>query len=258
MQERIAARRRRPAKAAQPLLLIERPQPGVAVLTLNRPEARNSLSLGDDRRAACAPSTALGRRRQRRGDRARGQRPGVLAPATTSRSSPRIAPTPTAGCAFFDETMTRCSRHDAGDRRLPQAGHRRRAGHGDRRRLPARRHLRSGGRRRRRASSARRASTSGSSARRRWWRCRATCRASARWRCCSRRDAVGRGGRRLRPRQSRRAGRQRAGRGAGAGAPRSRRSRRRPSRSARPPSTRRSRCRSPRPTPMPPRSWSRT
>ncbi len=36
---------RKPAAEAEPLLLSERPHPGVAVLTLNRPAARNALSL---------------------------------------------------------------------------------------------------------------------------------------------------------------------------------------------------------------------
>ena len=53
------------------------------------------------------------------------------------------------------------------------------------------------------------ASTSGCSARRPWWRCRATCRASAPWRCCCwARCCPPQSGRRVRPRQSRGAGRQ--------------------------------------------------
>ena len=107
------------------------------------------------------------------------------------RRRPRLLP------ADHDDVQ----RHDAADRHPAPAGDRggarRRLGG----RLPARRKLRSRRRLDQGRASPRPASTSGCSARRRWWRCRATSRASTRWRCCSPARSSGRKGRRDRPRQ---------------------------------------------------------
>ena len=125
-----------------------------------------------------------------RGDaeRARG-RHRRQGPRLLRRPRPQGADRASPGCATAAAPTTPADhapvrRADALDRALPQAGDRRRAGHRARppaasswppatwRWLPRRR------------PSARPASTSGCSAPRRWWRCRATSRASGRWRCC--------------------------------------------------------------------------
>ena len=88
------------------------------------------------------------------------------------------------GRAFFAKTMAACSEHDADHRALAEAGDRRGERHRHRRRLPARRELRSRGGEPAMRVSPRPGSISGCSARRRWWRSAATCRARQRWRCC--------------------------------------------------------------------------
>ena len=162
------------------------------------------------------------------------------------------------GRAYHAQAHAPVRQADALDRALPQAGDRRRAGHGHRRRLPAGRHLRPGGgcgggellHARRQHRPVLLHADGGAVAQR---------AAQARHGdAAAGRDAAGarRGG--VRPRQPRGAGGQADGRGPGARPARSPPSRRRRSPSARRRSTGRSRCRSPRPTTMPPASWSRT
>ena len=189
--------------APKPSLLREHERP-VAVLTLNRPAARNSLSeaLLDRARRRARRASPPDTHRARRG--ARRQRPGVLRrprsqgadrPAQRCRRRPRLFP------ADHDDLQ----RDDAADRRPAPAGDRR--GAGRRHRRPAASWSRAATSRspRRTQASPRPASISACSARRRWWRCRATWRASTRWRCCSPATIVGRRGRRHRPGQPSRA-----------------------------------------------------
>ena len=145
---------------------------GVAVLTLNRPQARNSLSeahAGGARRCAdrdrprrtrCAPSFSPPTGRP-------------FPPATISRNSNAHRADADRGRAYFKHDHGAVQHDDAADRHAAAAGDRRGAGHGDRGGLPAGRQLRSRGRLATPRSSRRRASISACSARRRWWRCRA-------------------------------------------------------------------------------------
>ena len=171
-----------PLAPADAVLLREDAGP-IAVLTLNRPQIRNTLS--EAMLAALAREfTALA------GDRAirvvvlTAKGPGLLGrsrPQGTDGAAQRCRPR----ARLFPAHHADLQRHDDADRQPAAAGDRGRAGHRHRRRLPAGGELRSRGRRPRRRNSACRASMPACSARRRWWRCRATSRASTRWRCCS-------------------------------------------------------------------------
>jgi enoyl-CoA hydratase/carnithine racemase len=95
------------AKGSAPLLLLDRPQAGVAVVTLNRPETRNSLSLA----MIDALHTAVDDLANDRGAAA-----VVLAASGPVFSAGHDLKELTAhradadrGTAFFKETMTRCS-----------------------------------------------------------------------------------------------------------------------------------------------------
>ncbi|HUJ37076.1 MAG TPA: enoyl-CoA hydratase [Hyphomicrobium sp.] len=95
------------AKGSAPLLLVDRPQAGVVVVTLNRPETRNSLSLAmidalhtavdelaNDRGAAAVVLAASG--------------PVFCAGHDLKELTAHRADAD-RGTAFFKETMTRCS-----------------------------------------------------------------------------------------------------------------------------------------------------
>jgi len=106
MQERTPAAVAK-AKGSAPALLLDRPRPGVAVLTLNRPESRNSLSLatiGELHRAIADLS------------KDRSVSAVVLAASGPVYCAGHDLKELTAhradadrGIAFFEETMTRCS-----------------------------------------------------------------------------------------------------------------------------------------------------
>jgi enoyl-CoA hydratase/carnithine racemase len=104
MQERTSAAG---AKSSAPALLLDRPQAGVAVVTLNRPETRNSLSLAmidalhtalldlaKDSGVAAIVLTASGR---------------VFSAGHDLKELSVHRADADRGIAFFEETMTRCS-----------------------------------------------------------------------------------------------------------------------------------------------------
>ena len=122
-------------------ILLEERADGVLRLTLNRPEARNALSIA----LMTALIEALGRAAdgpRSPGRRHRRRRPRLLRRARSARAArgPGARDLPAGLCAV--------QRTDAGDRPPAQAGHRRGARGRDGGRLPAGRDLRSGGRRR--------------------------------------------------------------------------------------------------------------
>ena len=132
------------AATPQPPILLRETVGSIAVLTLNRPAARNSLS--EDLIAELHAALRGDPRRQQRargGDR--GQRSGLLRRPRhegTDRAPQRCRSRP----RLFRADHERLQRDDAGDRASAEARGRRRAGHRDRRRLPARGKLRSRGR----------------------------------------------------------------------------------------------------------------
>ena len=151
---------------------------GVVRLTLNRPLPTTAC------RSSCwagSPTSSTGSRVDRsgagRGARRRAARPS--APGTTSR---RCVPTCATGRA---RPFERCSQVMLAARPPAAAGDRPGPRHRHRRRLPAGRHLRSRRLQRRRRFATLGREYTACSARRRWWPCRATWRASRRWRCCS-------------------------------------------------------------------------
>ena len=89
------------------------------------------------------------------------------------------------GRAYFKHIMGLCSGVMQQIVTLPQPVIAAVQAHRDRCRLPARGQLRSRRRLAAPRNSRRPASISACSARRPWWRCRATSRASTRWKCCS-------------------------------------------------------------------------
>ena len=132
---------------------LRRDEGAVAILTLNRPASRNSLSTG----MLAALQAALDEVAADRGIRA-----VVLAAEGPAFSAGHDLKEVTAhradadgGAAFFAGIMAACGDGDAGGGRAAAAGRRRGAGHRHRRRLPARGELRPGGGLRRRPSSAR-------------------------------------------------------------------------------------------------------
>ncbi len=95
------------AKGSAPALLLDRPQAGVAVLTLNRPETRNSLSLA----MIDALHTAIGDLAKDRGVAAivlAASEPAFCAGHDLKELTAHRADAD-RGIAFFEETMTRCS-----------------------------------------------------------------------------------------------------------------------------------------------------
>ena len=127
-------------------MLLEALDGGVLRLTLNRPAARNALSLalmGELRRALddAASRPGMPRRRHRR------RRAGLLRRARSARTAQRPEP---GGLRTHLRLLRRA---DAADRGLAEAGHRRNSRHRHGGRLPAGRHLRS--RRRRRGCAVR-------------------------------------------------------------------------------------------------------
>jgi enoyl-CoA hydratase/carnithine racemase len=112
MQERTSIARAKGKAPASPeklasALLVDRPQPGVVVLTLNRPESRNALSLGTiaelhvaieglatDRHVAAIVLAATG---------------PVFSAGHDLKELTAHRADADRGVAFFDETMTRCS-----------------------------------------------------------------------------------------------------------------------------------------------------
>ena len=114
------------------------------VLTLARPDRRNSLSEAMLARAAGGDRRGSARCRRARGrDRRQGHR--LLRRSRPEGADRASRAMPTAGAPSTELLMRQCSQADAVDRALPQAGDRGRAGHGDGGRLPAGRDLRSGG-----------------------------------------------------------------------------------------------------------------
>ena len=112
MQERTSTAQAKGKAPASPeklasALLVDRPQPGVVVLTLNRPESRNALSLGTiaelhvaieglatDRHVAAIVLAAAG---------------PVFSAGHDLKELTAHRADADRGVAFFDETMTRCS-----------------------------------------------------------------------------------------------------------------------------------------------------
>ena len=133
------------ARAATPQspILLRETLGSIAVLTLNRPAARNSLSEG-----LIAELHAALERHSRRRKRARGgdrrQRPGLFRRPRhegTDRAPRRCR----SRARLFRRDHERLQRDDAGHRAFAEAGGRRGAGHRHRRRLPAGGKLRSRG-----------------------------------------------------------------------------------------------------------------
>ena len=164
------------------LMLLREDIAGIAVLTLNHPETRNSLSeamleaLGDALTAIAHDDSV---------------RAVVLAangPAFSAghdlKELSRHRSDADGGRAYFKHIMRTVQRHDAADRHAAAAGHRRGAGDRNGGGLPAGGELRPRGRLAAPRSSPRLASISACSARPRWSRCRAMSRASTRWKCC--------------------------------------------------------------------------
>ena len=181
----------------------------IALLSLNRPQARNTLSeamlaalqdefnaiVGDVQVRAVViahngPAFCAGH---------------DMKELTAHRSEPD------RGRSYFKALMERCSALMHRSQKLPQPVIAAVRGGRHRRRLPTRRQLRPGGGIRNGAFSRRRAFISACSARPRWWRSRATSRTSTRWKCCSPATWFGRRRPSDRPRQSRGARRQGAG-----------------------------------------------
>ena len=109
---------------------------------MNRAEARNSLSLAmiDALHAA-----VTGRGRRPRGAVVLAAKGSVFCAGHDLKELSAHRADADKGLAFYKSDDPLLG-HDAGDRRVPQAGHRRGARHRDRGRLPARRDLRSRGR----------------------------------------------------------------------------------------------------------------
>ena len=135
--------RRKPEPGARASELEIERRGGVLVLTLARPDRRNSLSE--------AMLAALQAAIDGAADDA-GVRSVVIAAKGTAFCAGHDLKELTAhrqdadgGRAYFELLMRQCAEADALDRALPQAGDRGRAGHGAGRGLPAGRHLRPGG-----------------------------------------------------------------------------------------------------------------
>ena len=172
------------ARAATPQspILLRETHGSIAVLTLNRPAARNSLSegliaelhaalkeIGDDASVRAVVIAANGSAFSAGHD---------MKELTARRSRRR------SRARLFRRDHERLQRDDAGHRAIAQTGGGRGPGCRHRRRMPVGGKLRSRGSVGGRDLCHARASISDCFVRRRWWRCRAMFRASRRWKCC--------------------------------------------------------------------------
>ena len=117
----------------------------IAMLTLNRPAARNSLSEAPDRRAAREHCSDIRDDNSVRAVVIAANGPAFSAGHDMKELTARRSDAD-RGRAYFAHDHERLQRHDAGDRASAAAGHRRRAGRRHRGRLPAGGELRSRGR----------------------------------------------------------------------------------------------------------------